>query len=189
MKKKTLPIFCIIFWLTAFVTQSPFSSRITGFKFSSISCPLERKTKSGNEAGNGTTETGIDTHGEVGAVDLTGVKVEEGLVDHVVRTEILTKTETDEEGQVCLPIYNYIFVLIYVIDKRDRDYRRDRPDDRRGDPRGDRERDRRGDRRRDRGDDRRELPRRDDRDGPTREDRKHESKAHAPSKSDSGPAG
>ena len=60
-----------------------------------------------NEAGKGTTETGIGTHGEVEvAVDLTGVKVEEDLVGHVVRAEVLTEIwiETDEEGQVCLPI-------------------------------------------------------------------------------------
>ena len=70
------------------------------------SCRLERKTKGGNEAGNGTTETGIGTHGEVGAVGLTGVKVEEDLVGHVVRIEVLTEIwiETGEEGQVCLPI-------------------------------------------------------------------------------------
>ena len=86
---------------------------------------------------------------------------------------------------------NYIFVLINSIDIRDRDYRRDRPDDRRGDSRGDRERDRRGDdRRRDR-DDRREPPRRDDRDGPARDRklREYDSKNNAPSKSESGPAG
>ena len=157
-----------------------------------FSCRLERTTKSGNEAGNGTTETGIGIHGEVGAVDLTGVKVEGDLVGHVVRT-VLTEIwiETDEAG-LSLNL-NYIFVLINLIDKRDRDYRRDRPDDRRGDPRGDRERDRRGDdRRRDRGDDRREPPRRDDRDGTAREDRKlreYESKGNAPSKSESGPVG
>ena len=127
-------------------------------------------------------------------MDLTGVKVEEGLVGHIVRTEILKEIwiEIDEEGQVCRPNLRLYIRTYYLIDKRDRDYRRDRPDDRRGDPRGDRERDRRGDdRRRDRGDDRRELPRRDDRDGSTREDRKlreYESKGHAPSK-DSGPAG
>ena len=136
----------------------------------------------------------MGTHGEGGAVDLTGVKVEEDLVGHVVHTEVLTEIwiETDEEEQVCLPIKYYVFVLIDLIDKRDRDYRRDRPDDRRGDPRGERERDRRGDdRRRDR-DDRREPARRDDRDGPVREDRKlreYESKGHASSKSELGPAG
>ena len=102
--------------------------------------------------------------------------------------------DRDRRGGAGLsPNLNYKFVLINPIDKRDRDYRRDRPDDRHGDPRGDRERDRRGDdRRRDRDDDRREHPRRDDRDGPTREDRKpreYESKGHAPSKSESGPAG
>lgn len=127
-------------------------------------------------------------------MDLTGVKVEEDLVGHVVHTEVLTEIwiETDEEEQVCLPIKYYVFVLIDLIDKRDRDYRRDRPDDRRGDPRGERERDRRGDdRRRDR-DDRREPARRDDRDGLVREDRKlreYESKGHASSKSELGPTG
>lgn len=82
-----------------------------------------------------------------------------------------------------------MYALIYFFtEKRDRDYRRDRPDDRRGDTRGDRdhERDRRGDdRRRDRVDDRREPPRRDDRGVPVREDRKlrdSEVKVHAPSK-------
>lgn len=102
--------------------------------------------------------------------------------------------DRDRRGGAGLsPNLNYVFLLINLIDKRDRDYRRDRPDDRRGDSRGDRERDRRGgDRRRDRGDDRREPPRRDDRDGPVREDRKlreYESKGHAPSKSDSEPVG
>ena len=101
--------------------------------------------------------------------------------------------DRDRRGGAGLsPNINYIFILIYLIDKRDRDYRRDRPDDRRGDPRGDRERDRRGDdRRRDR-DDRREPVRRDDRDGPAREDRKlreYESKGHASSKSELGSTG
>jgi hypothetical protein len=86
-------------------------SRISSrhIKHSLTSCRLEQKTKSGNEAGNGTTETGLDTHGEVGAVDLTGVKVEEDLVGHVVRTEVLTEIwiETDEEGQVCLPKFKF----------------------------------------------------------------------------------
>ena len=99
--------------------------------------------------------------------------------------------ERDRHGGAGLsPNLSYICLLINLIDKRDRDYRRDRPDDRRG---GDRERDRRGDdRRRDRGDDRREPPRRDDRDGPAREDRKlreYESKGHASSKSELGQAG
>ena len=48
------------------------------------------------------TETGIGTHGEIGGVDLTGMKVEEDLVGHVVHTEI--RIETDEEGQVSLSI-------------------------------------------------------------------------------------
>ena len=79
----------------------------------SLSCRLERRTKGGNEAGNGTTEIG--THGE-GGVDLTGVKIEEDLVGHVVHTEVLTEIwiETDEEGQVCLPIkiiYWYLLIL------------------------------------------------------------------------------
>jgi hypothetical protein len=91
-----------------FVTQSSF---VTSHKALS-SCRLERKTKSGNEAGNGTTETEIGTHGEGGAADLTGVKVEEDLVGHVVHIEIWI--ETDEEGQVCFPIkiiYSYLLIL------------------------------------------------------------------------------
>lgn len=101
--------------------------------------------------------------------------------------------DRDRRGGAGLsPNQNYILVLIDLIEKRDRDYRRDRPDDRRVDPRSERERDRRGDdRRRDR-DDRREPARRDDRDGPVREDRKlreYESKGHASSKSELGPAG
>ena len=102
--------------------------------------------------------------------------------------------DRDRRGGAGLsPILNYIYVLIYFIDKRDRDYRRDRMDDRRSDPRGDRERDRRGDdRRRDHGNDRREPPRRDDRDAPAREDRKpreYESMDHTPCKSETGPTG
>ena len=70
------------------------------------SCRLEQKTKGGNEAGNGTTETGIGIHGEVGVVDLTGVRVEEDLVGRGVHKEVPTEIwrETDMEGQVCLPI-------------------------------------------------------------------------------------
>lgn len=52
------------------------------------------------------TETGINTYGEVGvAVDLTGMKVEDDPVGRAVRAEVLTGTwtETDGEGQVCLP--------------------------------------------------------------------------------------
>ena len=100
--------------------------------------------------------------------------------------------ERDKRGGLSHNL-THIYALIYLIDKRERDYRRDRPDDRRGDHRGERERDRRGDdRRRDRGDDRREPLRRDDRDLPAREDRKlqeSEVKDYTLSKSETAPTG
>ena len=80
-------------------------SLIVTSELSLFACRLERKIKSGNEAGNETTGTEIGTLEVVGVVvDLTGVKVKDDPVGHAVRVEeVLTGTwiETGEEEQVC----------------------------------------------------------------------------------------
>jgi hypothetical protein len=88
--------------VSIFASRTLSSRRVPLF----LSCLLEWKTRSGNEAGNAMTETGIGTHGEVGVVvDLTGVKAEDDPVGHAVRAEFLTEIWIETDGEeVCLSV-------------------------------------------------------------------------------------